>query len=217
MLSSLLLYMNYDSVGETVKLSHSSFLLDNMVYSILLSICPSFYNINLILTRLDMSCNLKVLLCLAVQYKYCDFSFILDVIISYVVLCSSIYIMLVYNIVTCWVCHMTNNFTWVLDIANLYWTLTLTHLTIIIASNITWLLAQYFNASSQLSLAVAGPQLSSAAAMPRLSFSQCITFLYLWPLLRVEPSVVTVETPVRITIPQLLLPMQRSVLAFPWK
>jgi hypothetical protein len=43
---------------------------------------------------------------------------------------------------------------------------------------------------------------------------ECIIFLYQLPLLRIEPSVVTVKTSVRITIPRLLLLMQRSVLAF---
>jgi hypothetical protein len=36
-------------------------------------------------------------------------------------------------------------------------------------------------------------------------------------LLLSEPFVVTVETPVRITMELFLLPMQRAVLAFPWK
>jgi hypothetical protein len=48
-------------------------------------------------------------------------------------------------VVTYCVFHATNNFTWVSDLVNLYWTLTLTHLTIIITCNISWLLAQYFN------------------------------------------------------------------------
>jgi hypothetical protein len=41
------------------------------------------------------------------------------------------------NIVTCWVCHATNNFTWVSDLANLYWTFALTHRTIITVCSIT--------------------------------------------------------------------------------
>jgi hypothetical protein len=41
------------------------------------------------------------------------------------------------NIVTCWVCHATNNFTWVSDLANLYWTLALIHLTITVTCSIT--------------------------------------------------------------------------------
>jgi hypothetical protein len=81
-----------------------------------------------------------------------------------------------YNTVTGWVYHATNNFMWVSDLANLYWTLTLTHLTIITTCSITWLLAQYSNATSELSLAVAGSQLS------RLSVSNWLFYIGVMPV-----------------------------------
>jgi hypothetical protein len=36
------------------------------------------------------------------------------------------------NIVACCLCCVTNNFTWVLDLANIYWMLTFTHSSTII-------------------------------------------------------------------------------------
>jgi hypothetical protein len=77
------------------------------------------------------------------------------------------------NNVTCWVCHATNNLTWVSDLAYFYWTLTLTHLTIIITWSITSgpklqydFLGRYWIPTVSF---VAESRLSSAAAIPRLS------------------------------------------------
>jgi hypothetical protein len=94
---------------------------------------------------------------------------------------------------------------------------TLIHFTIIplvLCVPLSWLTSSV-GEPTQLSLAVVGSRLSSTATIPRLSF-ECNPLLYMWPLLRNEPFVMTVETPVRITIELLLLPMQRSS-AFPWK
>jgi hypothetical protein len=103
----------------------------------------------------------------------------------------------VQNIVTCWVCHATNNFTWVSDLTNHYWAFTLTHCTIIITCSIT------ITAST-----ISRPILD---CFLRRLFHDCLLRrlfpdLYLRPLLRNEPFVVTVETPVITTIPRLLLP-----------
>jgi hypothetical protein len=92
------------------------------------------------------------------------------------------------HIFTCWVCHATINFTWMSHLAKLYWMLTLTHLTIIITSSITWLLFQYFNATPQLSLITVIPRHS------RLSLSLCVSKsrskshcdLFLWAALSDE-------------------------------
>jgi hypothetical protein len=109
------------------------------------------------------------------------------------------------HIVACWVCHATNNFTWVSDLANLYWTFTLTHHTIIITCSIT--ITASIISRPILDCFQRWP--SEDCVLWRL-FPDCVfgcnPFSYLRPLLRIEPSVLTVETPVRTTIPRLLLP-----------
>jgi hypothetical protein len=61
------------------------------------------------------------------------------------------------------------------------------------------------------------PRLLSSEVNAILTWLMCYLLIYLWPLLLNEPFVVTVETSVRITIDLLLLAMQRSIVAFPWK
>jgi hypothetical protein len=81
-------------------------------------------------------------------------------------------------------------------------------------NSITWLLSLirslHFGGYFQTSLSL------------RRLMQDCLLRMYclllcLWSLLLNEPFVVTVETPVRITIELLLLHMQRAVLEFPWK
>jgi hypothetical protein len=67
------------------------------------------------------------------------------------------------------------------------------------------------------SLAVNARLLSSFTVIPRLTWRMCYLFIYLRPLLLNEPFVVTVETSVRVTMEVLLLAIQRSIVAFPWK
>jgi hypothetical protein len=61
------------------------------------------------------------------------------------------------------------------------------------------------------------PRLLSSEVNARLTWLMCYLLIYMRPLLLNEPFVVTVETSVRITIELLLLAMQRSIVAFPWK
>jgi hypothetical protein len=61
------------------------------------------------------------------------------------------------------------------------------------------------------------PRLTSSEVNARLTWLMCCLLIYLRPLLLNEPFVVTVETPVRITIELLLLAIQRSIVAFPRK
>jgi hypothetical protein len=67
-------------------------------------------------------------------------------------------------VVTCWVCHVTNNFMWVSDSANLYWTLTLPPYNYyrLWYHSTSGPVLQY--SITQLSLSMAGSQLSSMAA-----------------------------------------------------
>jgi hypothetical protein len=60
-------------------------------------------------------------------------------------------------------------------------------------------------------------RLLPSAANVRLTWLMCYLLIYLRPLLLSEPFVVTVETSVRVTVELLLLPKQRSVVAYPWK
>jgi hypothetical protein len=59
--------------------------------------------------------------------------------------------------------------------------------------------------------------LLSSVVNARLTQRMCYLLIYLRPLLLNEPFVVTVDTAVRITIELLLVAMQRSIVAFPWK
>jgi hypothetical protein len=95
---------------------------------------------------------------------------------------------------------------------------------------------EYFGGTIQLSpmaarlrltsFAVNARLLSSITVIPRLLSSEvnarqtwlmCYLLIYIRPLLLNEPFVVTVETSVRIIVELLLLAMQRSIVAFPWK
>jgi hypothetical protein len=64
---------------------------------------------------------------------------------------------------------------------------------------------------------VAISRILSLAVNAGLTWLMCYLLIYLQLLLLSEPFVVTVETSVRIMIELLLLAMQRSVVAFPWK
>jgi hypothetical protein len=64
-----------------------------------------------------------------------------------------------------WVCHATNNFTWVLDVATIYFAFTPTHLTIQYLDCYSTVSA---GESIQLSLAVAGSQLFSGGYISTL-------------------------------------------------
>jgi hypothetical protein len=60
-------------------------------------------------------------------------------------------------------------------------------------------------------------RLLSLAVNVRLTWRMCYLLIYVQALLLNEPFVVTVDTSLRVTMELLLLPMQRSVVAFPWK
>jgi hypothetical protein len=76
-------------------------------------------------------------------------------------------------------------------------------------------LGQYW--TSTVSCGVQAPTVSFGGYFQTVFLRMYCLLICLRPLLLNETFVVTVETPVRITIELLLLPMQRAVLAFPWK
>jgi hypothetical protein len=96
---------------------------------------------------------------------------------------------------------------------------TITHFTVILlvlCVLLCWLTSSV-GESIQLSSMAARLRLTSTATIQRLTWRMCYLHIYLRPLLLNEPFVVTVDTSVRVIIELLLLAMQPSIVAFPWK